>query len=151
MDPILLRLLLVVGLVAVVGLAGRWWQRRDGHVRAPEEGELITADHLDDLGLDLRGAEAGAVLLGSPHCSPCEQVKRVLGQLAGDRPAFRWVAVDAALHLGLAESHRVMRVPTLFLVQPDGRILARTSGVPRVDDLRRVLDGEADLAHVRAA
>jgi hypothetical protein len=116
-----------------------------------EDGELITADHLDDLGLDLRGAEAGAVLLGSPHCSPCEQVKRVLGQLAGDRPTFRWVAVDAALHLGLAEAHRVLRVPTLFLVEPDGRILARTSGVPRVDDLRRVLDGEADLAHVRAA
>jgi thiol-disulfide isomerase/thioredoxin len=148
MDPMVLRLLLVLGLLAVVGLAGRWWQRRDGHVRAPEDGERITADHLGDLGLDLRGAEAGAVLLGSPHCSPCESVKRVLGQLAETRPGFRWVAVDAALHLGLAEDHRVMRVPTLFLVDTRGGILARTSGVPRVDDLRRVLDGEADLAHV---
>jgi thiol-disulfide isomerase/thioredoxin len=150
MDPILLRLLLVVGLLAVVTLAGRWWQRRDGEVRAAEDGELVTAQHLADLGLDLRGAEAGAVLLGSPHCSPCEAVKRVLGELADHRPRFRWVAVDAALRLGLAEAHRVMRVPTLFLVEPDGRIIARTSGVPRVDDLRRVLDGEADLSHVAA-
>jgi thiol-disulfide isomerase/thioredoxin len=148
MDPMLLRLLLVLGLLVVVGLAGRWWQRRDGHVRAPEVGEQITAAHLADLGLDLRGAEAGAVLLGSPHCSPCESVKRVLGELAEARPDFRWVAVDAALHLGLAEDHRVMRVPTLFLVDTRGGILARTSGVPRVDDLRRVLDGDADLAHV---
>jgi thiol-disulfide isomerase/thioredoxin len=148
MDPMLLRLLLVLALLAVVGLAGRWWQRRDGHVRAPADGEHITAGHLEDLGLDLRGAEAGAVLLGSPHCSPCESVKRVLGQLAESRPDFRWVAVDAALHLGLAEDHRVMRVPTLFLVDTRGGILARTSGVPRVDDLHRVLDGEADLAHV---
>jgi thiol-disulfide isomerase/thioredoxin len=148
MDPMLLRLLLVLVLVALVTTAGRWWQRRDGHVRAPEDGELITADHLDDLGLDLRGAEAGAVLLGSPHCSPCEAVKRVLGELADHREGFRWVAVDAALHLGLAEAHRVMRVPTLFLVDPAGRILARTSGVPRLDDLRQVLDGDADLAHV---
>jgi hypothetical protein len=150
MDPMLLRLLLVLGLLAVVALAGRWWQRRDGHVHAPADGELITAGHLDDLGLDLRGADAGAVLLGSPHCSPCEAVKRVLGELTDDRPAFRWVAVDAALHLGLAEAHRVMRVPTLFLVDRRGRILARTSGVPRLDDLRRVLDGEADLSHVAA-
>jgi thiol-disulfide isomerase/thioredoxin len=148
MDPILVRLLLVLGLLTAVAVAGRLWQRRDGHVRAPEEGELITSEHLDDLGLDLRGAEAGAVLLGSPHCSPCEAVKRVLGELADHRPSFRWVAVDAALHLGLAEAHRVMRVPTLFLVDPAGRILARTSGVPRLDDLRSVLDGDADLAHV---
>jgi thiol-disulfide isomerase/thioredoxin len=150
MDPMLLRLLLVLGLLAVVTLGGRWWQRRDGHVRAPEDGEAITPEHLEDLGLDLRSADAGAVLLGSPHCSPCEAVKRVLGELADERRTFRWVVVDAALHLGLAEAHRVMRVPTLFLVDQDGRILARTSGVPRAEDLRRVLDGEADLAHLAA-
>jgi thiol-disulfide isomerase/thioredoxin len=150
MDPILLRLVLVVGLIAVVTVAGRWWQRRDGEVRAPEDGELITDQHLADLGLDLRDAEAGAVLLGSPHCSPCEAVKRVLGELAEHRPRFRWTAVDAALHLGLAEAHKVMRVPTLFLVDPDGRILARTSGIPRIDDLRQVLDGESDLSHLAA-
>jgi thiol-disulfide isomerase/thioredoxin len=150
MDPVLLRALGVLLFLAVVVLAGRWWQRRDGEVRAPEDGELLTDQHLADLGLDLRGAEAGAVLLGSPHCSPCEAVKRVLGEVADDRPRFRWVAVDAALHLGLAEAHRVLRVPTLFLVAPGGRILARTSGVPRADDLRRVLDGDADLSHVAA-
>jgi thiol-disulfide isomerase/thioredoxin len=150
MDPVLLRLLVVVAIVVAVGLAGRWWQRRDGTVRAGDDGERITGPHLDDLGLDLRDADAGAVLLGSPHCSPCEQVKRVLGQLADERERFRWVAVDAALHLGLAEAHRVLRVPTLFLLDPDGRVLARTSGVPRVDDLRRVLDGEADLSHLAA-
>jgi thiol-disulfide isomerase/thioredoxin len=150
MDPVLLRLLLVVGLVVVVGLAGRWWQRRDGTLRDADEGERLAPAHLDDLGLDLSDAEAGAVLLGSPHCSPCEQVKRVLGQLADERDRFRWVAVDAALHLGVAQDHRVLRVPTLFLVEPDGRVLARTSGVPRTEDLRRVLDGEADLAHLRS-
>jgi thiol-disulfide isomerase/thioredoxin len=148
MEPVLVRLVLVLGLLAVVVLAGRWWQRRDGEVRAPEDGELLTDDHLAAVGLDLRGADGGAVLLGSPHCSPCEAVKRVLGEVAADRPGFRWVAVDAALHLGLAEAHRVLRVPTLFLLAPGGRILARTSGVPRREDLRRVLDGEADLGHV---
>jgi hypothetical protein len=55
------------------------------------------------------------------------------------------VYADAADHLALADEHRVMRVPTLFMVAADGRIMARSSGVPRHDDLRRVLDAGGDL------
>lgn len=144
MDPILLRLLLVAGLLLIVVAAGWLWRRRDGAVHAVEEARL-EGHHLDAVGLDLADAAAGAVLLGSPTCAPCVQVKRVLGDLEAERRDFRWVYADAADHLGLADAHRVMRVPTLFLVGGDGRILARTSGVPNHDDLRRVLDGAGSL------
>lgn len=144
MDPILLRLLLVAGLLAVVLAAGRLYRRRDGQVRSDGHARL-GGHHLDAVGLELSGGAAGAVLLGSPTCSPCVQVKRVLGDLEVERQGFTWVYADAADHLDLADEHKVMRVPTLFMVAADGRILARTSGVPRHDDLRRVLDGAGDL------
>jgi hypothetical protein len=38
-----------------------------------------------------------------------------------------------------------MRVPTLFVLDPAGRILARTSGVPAKRDVERVLDREGEL------
>ncbi len=140
MDPILVRAVAVVAVLVAALVVGRWWQRRDGEVRSGGEGR-VREDHLDALGLDLHTADAGAVLLGSPTCTPCESVKQVLHQLSTERAGFRWVYADAADHLGLTEEHRVRRVPTLLVVEPGGRILARTSGVPRSDELRRVLDG----------
>ena len=142
MDPILLRAIIVVAVVVAAVAFGRWWRRRDGAVRTPAYA-AIDRDHLDAVGLDLSQAHAGAVLLGSATCTPCESVKAVLGQLEAERPGFRWVYADAARHADLAEDHGVLRIPTLLLVEPTGRILARTSGVPRTDDLRRVLDGGA--------
>jgi thiol-disulfide isomerase/thioredoxin len=141
MDPILVRLLAVLAVLAVAGLVGRLWQRRDGLVRGASEDAAVRATHLDAVGLDLVGADAGAILLGSPTCTPCESVRQVLGELESERPGFRWAYADAADHLDLAAEQRVMRVPTLLVVEPSGRILARTSGVPLAEDLRRVLDG----------
>lgn len=140
MDPIFLRLLAVLGILLVVVAVGRWWRRRDGRVRDVDDARFGAHD-LAAVGLDLSDGAAGAVLLGSSTCSPCESVKRVLGDIEVQRQNFRWVYADAADHLRLAGEHRVMRVPTLFMVAPDGRIMARTSGVPRHDDLHRVLDG----------
>jgi thiol-disulfide isomerase/thioredoxin len=142
MDPVLLRALAVATGIVVLTLLGRWWRARDGRVRLGEGDAVLSREHLDAIGLDPRGASVGAVLLGSPTCAPCVQVKRVLAELHAERPGFRWVYADAADHLDLAEDHRVMRVPTLFVIEPSGRILARTSGVPNLDDLRRVLDGD---------
>ncbi len=146
MDPVLLRALAVGGLVVLVLLVGWVWRRRDGRLRHSDavghqqRTARLHGDHLAAVGLDLTDAEAGAVLLGSPTCAPCDTVKQVLGDLAQERDRFRWVYADAGEHLRIAEEHRVLRVPTLFVVAPDGRIVARTSGVPRHDDLRRVLE-----------
>ena len=144
MDPLLLRVLVVAALLVAVTIAGRWWRRRDGAVR-PVDDERLRSDHLEDVGLDLTGSELGAVLLGTSTCAPCETVKRVLSRLAAERHGFRWVYADAAEHLALAREHRVHRVPTLLLVEPGGRVVARTSGVPDVDELRGVLDGGARI------
>lgn len=140
MDPVLLRLLVVAALLVLAVVGGRLWQRRDGRIRDRSSDAELSTSHLDAIGLDLAGADAGAILLGSPTCTPCDSVRLVLGELESERPGFRWAYADAADHLELAAEQRVMRVPTLLLVGPTGRILARTSGVPRADDLRRVLD-----------
>lgn len=157
MDPVLLRLLAVTGGLVVVVLLGWWWRSRDGQLTTLDPDAVADADvarlshdQLAEVGLTLDGVAAGAVLLGSPTCAPCTTVKRILGEVAEVRDDFRWVDVDAADHLDLARDHRVLRVPTLFVVDAQGRILARTSGVPATDELTAVLDRGADLDDVAA-
>ena len=140
---VLTRLLIVIAIIALAALFGAWWRRRDGRVRVGD-GRFAPAQLLE-LGLRPGSAEAFAVLLGSPTCAPCKTVRSVLEGVAEDRRGFAWVSVDAADHLDLARAHHVLRVPTLFVLDRRGRILARTSGVPAERDLLRVLDREGDL------
>lgn len=142
MDPVLLRLVAVALLVAVTVVAGRRWQARDGRVRTSDH-HRVDAAHLAAVGLaGARGHRA--ILLGSPTCAPCETVKGHLSTLAAEHDGFHWSYADAAAHPDLVAAHRVMRVPTLLIVGEDDRLVARTSGVPQLGDLRRVLAGEVD-------
>jgi len=145
---VLVRAGIVVGLLLVTVVLGVWWQRREGRVKEPAASDGRRAatggfslEHLEEVGLHRDGANALGLLLGSPTCAPCVQVKEVLREMAQERQGFRWAYIDAGDHLALARAHHVMRVPTLFLIDPDdGRILARTSGVPAKRDLDAVLD-----------
>ena len=56
MDPVLLRLLLVLAGLAVVVAAGAWWQRRDGRVQ-------VTAPPAPDADVDdLRAATEATIV-----------------------------------------------------------------------------------------
>lgn len=145
---VLIRAGMVAGVLLVTLAVGVWWQRRDGRIREAASGvgrkSMVggfSPAQLSEVGLGNSDAAALGLLLGSPTCAPCVHVKKVLGEIEQERSSFRWAYVDAGDHLALARAHHVMRVPTLFLIDAnDGRILARTSGVPAKRDLDAVLD-----------
>ena len=144
MPALLLRIAVVALLVVGVALVGAWLRRRDGRVREAS-GDLDLADR-QRLGLgEVARHETAAVLLGSPTCAPCVSVKRLLAEVAAERDDFHWAYADAADHLALTERLRILRVPTLLVLDADGRILTRTSGVPAKHDLVRALDRDGDL------
>lgn len=142
------RLVVTLAIVALATIAALWWQHRQGKLRTDRRSGRFDAEHLRNVGLDGGNAKAVALLLGSPTCAPCVTVKQILGELAAERSDFRWAYADAADHLDIADAHHVMRVPTLFVLDRRGRILARTSGVPAKVDLQRVLDREGTLEAV---
>jgi glutaredoxin len=143
MDDVLARLLLVAALLAAIGIAGWWWRRRDGRIQAVESDDdappAFDDAQLAEVGLSLDGG-AGAVLLSSPTCGSCVQVQRILTEVTERRPDFAWVTVDAGEHLDLARRHHVLRVPTLFVVDAGGHLLARTSGIPARHELEQLLE-----------
>ena len=157
-PPIILRLLVVVAVVVAALALGAWWGRRGGQVveapragrrwrRSPSASRSVSSregrfaeEQLAAVGLDGPGGDVRALLLTSPTCGPCRTVRRVLAEVSEARPHFRWVSVDAGDCLDIAREHHVLRVPTLFVLDGDGWILARTSGVPATRDLLRVVD-----------
>ncbi|MFP4636577.1 MAG: thioredoxin family protein, partial [Nitriliruptoraceae bacterium] len=115
--------------------------------------EVASTEHLDavefaDVGLELGDTPAGAVLLSSPGCAPCVQVRRVLTELGRRHPGFCWVEVAAADHLALTERLSVRRVPTVLVVDRAGRLLARAGGVPSLDALGEVVATAGGTEHV---
>lgn len=138
------RILIVVAILAVAWVVGRFVTRRDGEVVRTEE--FLPQDDLAALGLPVVDVPHRAVLFGSPTCGPCDAVKRVLLEVESDRGDFTWRHVDTADHLDVADRLGIRRVPTLVLVDGAGAVRARTSGVPSAADLHAALDGAVPAA-----
>lgn len=125
------RAVLVVALLGVVSLA--WWlrARRSGTVRAarasapPVDAELLGA--LQTAGVTL-GARATFVQLSSEVCTPCRRTATILSRLVDETSGVNHVELDAAQHPDLVRSLRVLRTPTVLVLDGDGRERGRSSG-----------------------
>jgi thiol-disulfide isomerase/thioredoxin len=128
-------LLVVVALVAVTAVAMRFRTgvaRPDHHVFTPEERAAV--------GVDTQ--RPTFVVFTAPGCSTCVPARSLVESEAARHDAAV-VVVDAAENETLASAHRVLRAPTVFLVQPDGGIAGRISGLPRDGELAGLLDSAA--------
>lgn len=103
---------------------------------APSAGDGGAAPDLSpsDLGIDL-GSRATLVQFSSAFCQPCVATRRILGEVAGMVDGVAHVDIDAEAHLDLVRRLDVRRTPTVFVLDPAGRIVQRASGAPRKADV----------------
>jgi thiol-disulfide isomerase/thioredoxin len=131
----------VVALVLTGAVA--WWLRaRDGAVR---KGGATVLPVFARLGVQPGGADLTVVQFSTAFCGPCRATKARLQQLQATRPGLAVLQVDAESHLDEVRELDVRRTPTLFYLGRDGRLLGRSSGAPRPDELTALVD-----AHVGA-
>ena len=100
-----------------------------GVIERPEAG----GDRLDPALLAALGVEpARATLLqfSSAFCAPCRAVRRVSAEVAGMVPGVQHVEVDAESHLDAVRELGIWRTPTLLVLDADGRVTKRATGVP---------------------
>lgn len=136
----LIRILFVAGLLVIVTLAYLWWQRRQGTVRALDDGERLTpSDLAGDGPVPVLGAEATFVQFSTPLCAVCPGTARLLTSVAAERPGAAHVEVDASERLDLARRFDIMRTPTTLVIDRDGAVVARMNGAPTVDQARAAL------------
>ena len=120
-------------LAVVLGLV---WRSRNGVMCASPERAGADVERLDaaELGAEL-GEAATLVQFSSAFCAPCRATRRVLTEVAGMVDGVAHVEIDAESHLDLVRRLNVLRTPTVFVLDPNGAIVRRGSGLPRKADI----------------
>jgi thiol-disulfide isomerase/thioredoxin len=132
-------------IVAVAALAlatsiGLLYRARNGALRPARPGApgpagpgtpgLTTAD----LGAPL-GARATLVQFSTAFCAPCRPTRQILAQVADMVDGVSHVEVDAADRLDLVRRLRISSTPTVLVLDRQGAIVKRASGLPRKADV----------------
>jgi len=122
-------------LVLAVAL-GLVWQSRNGVMRARPEREGADVERLGvaELGAEL-GPAATLVQFSSAFCAPCRATRRVLTEVADMVDGVTHVEIDAESHLDLVRRLNVLRTPTVLVLDANGAIVRRGSGLPRKADI----------------
>lgn len=125
-------LILVAAVLVLASAIGVVWKRRNGAVKVVSTAsDRVTAE---DLGQPL-GASATLVQFSSAFCQPCRATRRTLEEVAQMVPGVTHVELDAESNLELVRTLNVLRTPTVFVLDAEGRIRTRASGQPRKVDV----------------
>lgn len=118
------RLLLVLGVLALAAVVGVVWRSRNGRYAVVTADERLTAH---DVGVPL-GAAATFVQLSSEVCAACRSTAAVLGGLARQQDGLAHVELDAADRMDLVRRFDVLRTPTVLVLDAAGAVRGRLSG-----------------------
>jgi thiol-disulfide isomerase/thioredoxin len=130
----------LVAALAATAVAAWWLRTRNGPVR-PDGGNEVSANEVfERLGVRAADADLTVVQFATAFCAPCRATKARLQQLQTTRPGLAFVQVDAESHLDEVRELDVRRTPTLFYLGRDGRLIGRSSGAPRPDELTALVD-----------
>jgi thiol-disulfide isomerase/thioredoxin len=134
---VITRLVVIAIVLAACAAFAIWWRRRDGR--------LVEADGFferADVGIGPRERPSAVLVeFSGENCAPCTTVESRLQKLASELPDVRVVSIDAGARLDLADRYRVRRVPTVFVTDPQLRVIWRASGVVSEDAIRGALLG----------
>jgi len=103
-------------------------------------GDASAAEHGGDvLSAELLGGQLGEqatlVQFSTAFCQPCRATRRILDEVVGMVPGTTHIEIDAESHLDLVRQLDIRRTPTTLILDRDGVISKRASGLPRKADV----------------
>ena len=140
--------LIVLGVALAASVAlGVWYQRSNGRFRNLETADAAMQDSerlsVQQIGAQQIGASLGEratlVQFSSAFCAPCRATRALLTDVASGLEGVEAVEIDAESHLDLVRELDVMRTPTTFVLDARGMIVTRAAGLPKRDQVLRVL------------
>lgn len=120
-------LLAAIALTVAVAWAFKIRNGRFSDRPADPAAEVLTPA---DLGVEL-GERATLVQFSSAFCSPCRATRVLLADIAAKVDGVVTVDIDAEEHLEMVRRLDIMRTPTVLVLDADGAISTRASGLPR--------------------
>ena len=81
------------------------------------------------------GRQATLVQFSTAFCAPCRPTRQILAQVADMVDGVTHVEIDAAARMDLVQRLRINSTPTVLVLDPDGAIVKRATGLPRKADV----------------
>ena len=133
--PLPIALVIGAALLAATVVAGLLLRRGDGRaVVVHGDRHVDPADLMRPL-----GSQATLVQFSTEFCARCPQVRRMLGSVADERAGVVLAEVALSSRSDLAARYKVLSTPTTLVVDPEGRIRSRFTGVPARADVLAAL------------
>ena len=107
----------------------------DEEASMPDERKRLAAA---DIGAPL-GERLTLVQFSSAFCSPCRATRTLLADVVSGRPDVEHVEVDAESHLDLVRRLDVRRTPTVVVLDAEGVVVGRASGLPTREQVEGAL------------
>ncbi len=126
---------MLIGGLVVAACAGWGIRRTNGLFREKANGVTLTST---DLGADL-GERATLVQFSSAFCAPCRATRVLLNDIAAKGDGIVTVDIDAEEHLDLVRRLNILRTPTVLVLDAEGVITTRASGLPRREQVLAAL------------
>jgi thiol-disulfide isomerase/thioredoxin len=131
--------LITVELIAILlglGLVGGFaYKLLSGRGRKVSSSEVVSLQKLkatkNNFPIYELGSQATLLLFSTQYCGQCPGVKRQLAQLEYRNGGLLFIEVDITERLDLAAHFSVGQTPTVFILDPTGRIRFRVGGVPK--------------------
>ncbi|MCW2771007.1 MAG: thiol reductase thioredoxin [Aeromicrobium sp.] len=86
------------------------------------------------------GDRATLLQFSSAFCSPCRATRTLLTDIADRVDGVVTVEIDAEAHLDLVRELHIMRTPTVLVLDAEGAVSTRASGLPRRDQVLAALN-----------
>ncbi|WP_082582316.1 thioredoxin family protein [Aeromicrobium sp. Root236] len=99
------------------------------------DAEVLTAA---DIGAEL-GERATLVQFSSAFCSPCRATRVLLNDIAAKVDGVTTVDIDAEEHLDMVRRLGILRTPTVLVLDAEGAVSTRASGLPRREQVLAAL------------
>ncbi|WP_242438840.1 TlpA family protein disulfide reductase [Streptomyces sp. CB00455] len=81
------------------------------------------------------GRRASLVQFSSAFCQPCRATRRILAEVAAMVEGVAHIEIDAEDRLDLVRSLGIDKTPTVLVLDSQGRIVRRATGMPRKADV----------------
>ena len=97
-----------------------------------------------DLGVPL-GERATVVQFSSTFCAPCRSTRYVVERAVATTHGVAYADLDVADHLELGERLGIDVTPTVLVLDAQGTVVRRATGVPTLAQLRSALDAASSV------
>lgn len=103
--------------------------------------KLFVKDDSSNYGLTYKGDSPAIIDFYASWCGPCKMLSPVLEKLAGEyKGRVNVYKVDVDMERELASELRIMSIPTLLVVKPDGEMKV-LQGAMSETELKKIIDG----------